>query len=334
MTRVAKNKRQPKQRLDSLASIYLFKSVIETKNFSETARLLAITPSSVSKRVKSIEDQLQVRLIDRTTRNVRPTEAGLRFFQRCTEIAYLVEETENEVHDNAHGPAGTLRIAAPPGFALARLNSVIYSFVREYPKIEVEVVLNAEMQELVEHGIDLAIRLGGSEPEGAGLVKRIGENRRVYCAAPKYLDIHGTPAMPSQLQKHSCIIGRGKYLTNRWQFHVNGRTEEVQVTGRFVTNNISLVLDAAVQGVGVAMIPRYFTEDQLARGDLVEILAEFNAVHSWVYVIIPQRHHVPFKTRKFLEFMGQHMHSDITGTPSSGISVVPSTARRPARSYS
>lgn len=313
MTRKAKGVGRLVLPLENLGNLYLFKSVVETRNFSVTARTLGLTPSSVSKKIKAIEDQLNVRLLDRTTRLMRPTEIGTKFYERCNEISQLLEQAESELRELERGLSGTLRIAAPTGFAISRLNPVVYSYMRAFPNIAVEVMVSAEIVDLMRDGIDLAIRLGGTMPEGSGLIRKIATNPRVYCASPGYLRKHGTPSVPADLKSHNCIIGRGKYLSDTWRFTVGGQVEEVEVRGRFVSNNINMLLDAAINDVGVAMLPEYFAAPYLNSGRVQEVLSGFKQIDSWVYSIVPQKHHVPLKTRKFLEMLAEQL---LSGRPS------------------
>lgn len=298
--------------VNNLASIRVFISVVETGNFSTTARLLNLSPSSVSKQIKSLEEGLQVRLVSRTTRKISITEPGQQFYARCVQMMRQLDEAEAEIHESQKGLHGKLKVAAPTVLFNKLLSKHLPKFLSENAELELEIVLGSEFVDLIDSGVDVAIRLGPDVPNWRANVERLVPNRRIYCAAPNYLETHGRPRKPEDLMKHNCLQGSGRSTTQRWMFSRKGEVQEIQTDGTFITNHSEVLLHAVTAGIGIGMLPAYLIAGELRRGKLVEVLKNYNFVNSWFYAVTPQSSHVPLKVQRFISFISEKLEKSLS----------------------
>lgn len=294
---------RPKQRLamQLFHGIEAFVAVVETGSFTAAATQLQTAKSSISDLVRSLEDQLGARLLDRTTRAVRPTEAGLAFYARSRRLLDEAMAAREEIQAMADEPAGRLRIAAPDGFAPRYLIPALYEFRAAYPAVEIEVVESAATVKLVDEEFDLAIRIS-RQPAPNQVVRRIGTSRVLIVASPSYLASTGTPSRPAQLPLHSCISFaplRGDRLTLGGQ--------EIEIRPKLLTHSTESVRSAALAGIGIAAIPEWMVTDVLASGQLVQILDDYEMASSGIFAVYPTNRLLTPKVRLFVDFLARHL---------------------------
>lgn len=289
-------------RLKDLGSLRVFARVVELLSFSEVARRMAITPATVSKHVASLESALGTRLINRTTRRLYVTEAGLQFYEHCVTVINELERAESDVAEIRGEPGGHLRVTAPLMFALARISPYLPEFMHRHPRVSVDMDLSVEKIDLFGQRIDVAVRI--AEAIEPGLVAfKLAPYARVFCASPAYLAAHGTPMSPDDFGKHNCLISRGATLNATWTVSRNGAIESHRVTGNLVANNGLVVRDAAVAGLGLTMSAKWMVADELRSGKLVEVLHGFAPNNRAVYAVLPRQGALLPKLRVFLDFL-------------------------------
>lgn len=293
----------PSGRVDDIRT---FIQVAELGSFAGAARALGLSPSAVSKQIGLLEERLGVRLLDRTTRHVSLTEVGRLYFERGAGVLGDLEQLEAEVRGTHAALRGRLRVSAPQDFGRLFLCDVVASFVDRFPELRLELELSDRLVDVVEEGFDVVVRI--ARPRDSSLVvRRIGVCERVLCASPAYLERYGTPRAPQDLDRHSCI--EYEYLpdSGAWPFRVDGRTRNVRPTGRLRTNAGWAMRAMALAGQGVALLPIFLVEDDLARGDLVRLLDDVLDADVELMALIPQRKQVSAKVRAFLDFVVERL---------------------------
>jgi|ERR1700679_3799628 LysR family transcriptional regulator, regulator for bpeEF and oprC len=290
--------------IDRLTLWQTYVRVIETGSFSAVARELGTTQPRVSKQIAALESQLGVRLIRRSTRKLSMTEEGERLYGEARRIVQEVSEVESQLK-GAGQPQGILRIACPPGFARLKLLPLAAAFIHQYPQLTLEFSVHDRFVDLVEGGIDVAIRIG--EVADTGLhAKRIGTARRNCVASPSYLKEHGTPQTPADLRSHSCIQYTLLATGTTWPF----KGMPVKVSGRVRGNSPEVVTTMVLSGLGIAMAPDFLFADALATGQLREILDTWPVPDLPIHALYLARRYVPARIRLFVEYAARAFAGD------------------------
>ena len=288
--------------MERLAGIPAFEGVVAAGSFAGAARALNLSVAAVSKQVRALEDRLGVRLLHRTTRQVRLTEAGQRFHERCQRILADLEDAEREVAERQATPRGRLRVSAPMSFGQRHIGPVVSAFLRRNPDVQIDLVLDDRFVDLLAEGFDVAIR--SPELHDSSLVaRRLCASRRVLCAAPEYLARHGTPVTPDELTAHRCIGYAYMASGCDWPFRTREGRRLVRVHGPVMSNNGDVLRVLALDGCGVALLPTFLVADDLREGTLREVLPDQLDGDPAVWVVQPTRRHVPLAVRAFVDFL-------------------------------
>jgi DNA-binding transcriptional LysR family regulator len=252
--------------------------------------------------IAALERDLGVRLIERTTTSVTPTDEGRRFYQRCRQLTEDYVDAVADVRGQTQQLVGALSVSAPLGLGELRLNTLMLSFLADHPGIEVELMLNDRMVDLVEEGVDVAIRLGGPLPPTA-VARRIATSPRVLVASPDYLRRAPSVRRPSDLAAHSYIGFAG--LENRGVLVFAQAAERVSVptTGPYRVNSSLALRQCFLQGVGLGSAPAWLVQDLIDAGELVHLLPDWTLPSQTVHLVYPTRRHLPLRTRTFLRAM-------------------------------
>lgn len=289
--------------IDDLAPLRAFVGVVEAGSFSEAGRRLRVVPSTISKHISHLEDAIGGQLVVRSTKSLSITELGRRFYEHCLIILHDVQEAEIAVSEYKAEPQGTLKITAPTVFATQHLGPILGSFARKYPKISLDVSATTETIDLIEAGIDVAIRLSGAPDPGLIAIK-LAPNMRVFCASPDYLERRGRPARVEDLVDHDCILSRGHTHSNKWPAQQpDGSVRQIVINGKHIADNGNLVRSALVDGFGIGYVARFLVHQDLVDGALVELFPEQRCVVSHLYAVCVQRRNMPAKTRVFLDHL-------------------------------
>jgi DNA-binding transcriptional LysR family regulator len=285
--------------MQDLNEIAIFVRVVKEESFTKAARALGLPKSTVSERVSRLEERLGVRLLERTTRHVRPTAAGAAYYERAARVVAEIEEANAAVTDIHRSPKGLLRIGSPLLFGHAFLGDFVAEFLVAHPEIEVELIVADRRFDVVEEGLDLAVHVMG--PIEASLIARkIGSAERMCVASPAYLAQREPPKSPKELLKHSCLVSSSDRRAT-WVFSKEGRSESIAIQGRYSVNSVQLALNAALRGAGIAVLPAFFCTEALRAGHLSPVLEDWALGRSEIHVVYPGSRHLSARVRLFVD---------------------------------
>ncbi|MEJ1160221.1 LysR family transcriptional regulator [Prosthecomicrobium sp. N25] len=288
--------------MDTVTRMQAFIGVVEAGGFSAAARRMAKSKALVSKYVKDLEDELGVRLLNRTTRQLSLTEVGQAYYREATEILQRIEDLADSVRDTHREPRGLLRVSAPRSFGDAELGEAIMEFLVAQPEIMVDLRLDDRFVDLVEEGFDVAIRI--TELADSSLIaRRLADFRNVLTAAPAVLAQHGTPKTPQDLAGLPCIVDTNYRGRHNWAFRVDGERAIVTVSPRVEVNSPEVARSAALAGLGFARLPWFTAREEIASGRLVPLLEAYETNAAGIYAVYPHRRHLSGKVRVFVDFL-------------------------------
>ncbi|MBI3562082.1 MAG: LysR family transcriptional regulator [Gammaproteobacteria bacterium] len=292
--------------MDSLHAMRLFTRAVELGSFSAVAREENTSQPTVSKMIAALERHLRVRLLERTTTRLTLTEEGKRFYERSKRVIEAYADAVADAQGQTHLFVGALRINAPVGLGELRLNALMLEFLAKYPEIEIELILNDRVVDLVEEGVDVAIRLGGELPPNV-IARNIAFSPRVLVATREYVERAPKIDKPEDLAQHEYFRFAGLAFGNRLEF--SNHTEKVIVLtkGRFRVNS-SLALRACfLAGKGLGSAPAWLVQDLIDTGDLIRLLPNWEMLPQQAHLVYPSRQYQPQRTRALLQFMAERI---------------------------
>ena len=293
--------------IDHASEMAAFVRVVEAKGFSAASAVLGRTPSAVSKLVTRLETRLGVRLLQRTTRALHLTAEGEAFYAAARRIVSDIETIEDQITGQRDTPHGLLRVTTSLAFSTHQLAPVILEFMARHPLVELELLPTDRVVDMVEEGIDIAIRIGRLA-DTSFMARKIGADKRLICAAPSYLARHGTPRRPEDLARHNCIVSRERAYLNRWHFRIDGpngsEVREIEVAGRVNVNEGEMQMQLALQGIGIVRLTRLTMAQAIRDGALVPLLGDFSADEPVpIHAVYPHRRHLAPKVPAFVNFL-------------------------------
>jgi DNA-binding transcriptional LysR family regulator len=293
--------------LDDVAALLIFAHVVQQRSFTRAARELDTSTSVVSKRIARLEARLGTSLLTRTTRHVSPTEAGLGLYEHALRILREVEQAELLVADLNGAPRGLLRVSAPVYFGELHIAPLLAELARRHPELRLELSLSDRFVDLASEGFDLAVRIGPLS--GASLsVRKLIRDPLVACAAPTYLERRGTPQQPQDLLEHDCLRYTLASQRGRWRFQgESGEALYIPVTGPFDSDHSGALREAAIAGLGIVYLPRFYLAEALERGALLRVLADHSRALIDIQAVYPGQRRLPPKTRVCLDFLAQEL---------------------------
>lgn len=296
--------------MGELSNLQLFTRVVEEGSFSAAARYLGVTPSAVSRQISQLEAELGARLFHRTTRKQSLTEAGEIYFRHARGIVAELEQARLAVNRLTDTPSGNLHLTAEADFVVANIMPLLPEFLERYPAVQLRFSLSSGMMDLVDSGIDLAVRIGHLE-DSSLIARKLAESRSVICASPVYLARHGTPRHPKDLEGHSCLSFRTSLGKNHWKFEMPQGVLEVPISGSLNANSLVMLRDSALAALGMIMIPSWMVRDELRGGHLVPVLADFPSVPAStpINAIFAHNRHLAPKVRAFVDFLAERIES-------------------------
>ncbi|RZL58033.1 MAG: LysR family transcriptional regulator [Variovorax sp.] len=279
-----------------------FVRAADARSFTVAAEQLGLSRSTVGKRIARLEARLGVRLLQRTTRSVTPTDEGLVFYRQCVEILQALEAAEASMTARATVPAGRLRIDVPVSLGRLQILPVVQAYMRRWPLVSVNISFNDRYVDLIEEGIDVAVRVG--HRVDSGLVSRtIAPHRLVTCASPAYLARHGVPATPDDLAGHNCLAFEHGGRTAEWRFQVDGVQRAVRVGGNFTSTQAEALRDATTAGLGIGQLATFLLSDELRSGRLVPVLAAHAVDGEPLSIVYPVRKLLPPRVKAFVDLL-------------------------------
>ncbi len=287
--------------MDRLEAMAVLMAAVDGGSLSAAGRSLGMPLPTVSRKVSELEAHLGTRLLHRTTRQLGLTDAGRDYVAACRRILDEVGDAERAAAGEFSRPSGELVITAPLVFGRLHVVPVVSDFLREFPDVDVRLVLGDRIVNLLDDHVDLAVRIG-ELPDSRLHAVRVGTIGRVACASPGYLAEFGEPTLPRDLQTHRCIAFETMLFPTAWRFVVDGRDTPVPVRPRLVVNAAEAAIDAAISGLGVTRVLSYQIAQAQRDGTLVRVLAEFEPAPMPVSLVYPDQGRLPLKLRAFLDF--------------------------------
>ncbi|MFD2756723.1 LysR family transcriptional regulator [Comamonas terrae] len=283
-----------------------FSLLARAGSLSAAAREEGISTAAASKRLSQLEARLGVQLVSRTTRRLHLTMEGETYLEQARRILADIEAMEQQLAGMRRQPQGLLRVNATLGFGRSHIAPLIAGFSREYPQVQVQLQLSVQPPPLVDDSFDICIRFG-EPPDARVLATRLAPNRRLLCAAPRYLAQHGAPQTPAQLRHHDCIdIRQGDDAYGIWRFAHGGRTESVRLRSRLSTNDGEIAVNWALAGLGIVMRAEWDIARYLQSGRLVQVLQDYSTQMADIYAVYPQRHQHTSRVQKFIAHLTRH----------------------------
>lgn len=289
-----------------LNAMRLFAQVVEAGSFTAAARELSMPKSTLSRRIAQLEDELDSRLLQRTTRSLRLTDLGKDFYLHCRRMVEEAKEAERTISRVQEMPRGLLRVSAPVEFEANLLGYLVADYLQRYPEVTLELDLSNRFVDLIEEGFDLALRAGRLE-DSSLIAKRLGETRLVVCAAPAYLARRGAPATPKHLTEHDCLVYPGVDGRSLLQFSGPNQMLQVQLEGRLTANSMGALRDAAIAGLGIAVLPLTLCQEALEQQRLQAILEDWQLPTEGIYAVYPSPRHLTPKLQSFIEFIAERL---------------------------
>lgn len=279
-----------------------FVAVAETGSFTQAALRMATSVANVSRRVAVLEERLGVKLLLRTTRKVSLTEAGQVYYLQCRALLEGLEQAELAVTQMQQTPKGKVKVTAPVTYGEQKIAPLLHDFLQLYPQLELDLVLSNQKLDLIEQGVDVAVRLG--QLDDSSFIARRLSNRHLYvCATPEYLAQYGTPHTLSELNQHYCLIG----TYDHWRFKENHQSRSIRVKGRISCSSGVVLLDAVLKSMGLAQLPDYYVSAHLKSGRLVEVLPSYRDDREGVWALYPQNRHLSPKVRLLVDYLAEHL---------------------------
>lgn len=288
--------------MDKLNAISVFCKVIETQSFTQAANQQNISVAMASKLVSQLEEHLKTRLLQRTTRKIVPTEAGMLYYQRCQAILLDLSEADSSISNMATSLQGNLLISVPRDFGLLYISPNLPKFIELHPNLHVEIEFEDKRVDLVAEGYDLALRIGYMQ-DSSLVARKISSSPMHFVASPSYLEARGTPLTPDDLEYHQGLLYKSSLNQVHWQSTKANQIQRYKIQSKVVSNNGMALLEMTKAGLGISNSPSFFVKEALASGELVEILSEYKQKPLDIYVVYPNRRHLPAKVRAFIEFL-------------------------------
>ena len=286
-----------------------FVTVVECGSFTAAGKKLGVTPSAVSRQISRLESALSIKLLERTTRQVRISESGKPTYDYCR---VMLDSAREAVHASGHDksdPAGYLRIAVPKAFGKQVLEPLIFPFLAQYPNIRLKLKITDYFVDPIKDEVDAIFRITDHPIEGLAS-RSLGQVELQLCATPEYLRQYGTPEHPKDLVRHNCLYLGEKTDDNHWEFVYGDQKVRVAVDGQYAVNHTEMRLNGILQGLGIGMLPSFTAESALREGKIVQVLADWKAMGNYqgrINIQYPRSRYVPAQLRCFIDYLVNEM---------------------------
>ena len=290
--------------MDRFEDLQTFVAVVESGSFTAAAQRLDTAKSAVSRRIAALEERLGAQLLLRTTRRLNLTETGRSFYEHCARILADLEEAESAVAQQHGELRGTLKVALPLSFGVRHMCGPIADFARLHPRVRFDLDLNDRRIDLVEEGVDLAIRIGRLA-DSSLIARKLFEARTVVCGSRDYFAKHGMPKTPEELRDHRCLVYSNLPDPSKWVYRDGAGRREVTVNIAMTATSGDFLCAAAMQGLGIAMQPTFIAGEAISRGELVPILTDYDWPVTPAYAVYPPTRHLSYRVREFIDFLAR-----------------------------
>lgn len=291
-------------RPETLSDLAVFVAVIKLGSFTSASAKLELSKSMVSKCVNRLEASLGARLLHRTTRRLRLTEAGAALYETSSSALSAIEDAQLAVSNLQGTPRGVLKVSTSAAFGTVVLPAIVSQLTREHRDLAIELLLDDRHVDLVREGVDIALRITGDPPDSGLVYRRLGANRMVVCASPRYLEARGIPKTPQDLASHDCIAHTQRATPRVWHFtSPGGGKTSVEIKARTAVTNALAVRACALEGLGIIELNSYIVGEDIGAGRLVRLLDGYQPKELSVYAVFPQRRFLAPKVRVFIDAM-------------------------------
>ncbi len=289
--------------VENITDLLIFAHVVKQGSLSAAGRELGFSTAVVSKRLQRLEEQLGIRLVNRSTRRLGVTEEGARYHEYCVRVLAELEEAEALITKGSRQPKGTLRVTVPAAFGRLHIAPLVPRFLRRYPELRLSLHLSDGIVDIIDDGYDVAVRIG--EMKDSNLVaRRLGVDHRFVVATPSYLAQHGAPCCPEDLLQHNALLFANPSPLDQWQFvDGEGAAHSVKVSGNFETNNCEALREAIMADLGVALRPTWDVWRDIQRGSLSVLLPDYTPPSFTIQAVYPSRRHLSQKVRVFIDLL-------------------------------
>ena len=287
--------------MQDLNEMAIFAIVVNSGSFTKAAEKLKLPKSTVSRKVSQLEKRVGVRLINRTTRNLKPTETGKLYFTQCLKMLEQAEEADRVVNNMQSEPSGLLRISTPLAFGTPFFIGAIKKFLEKYPKVNVEIISDNKQIDMLEQEVDIAFRIGPLS-DSSLIARNIGTARLSLCASPDYIKRHGVPKNIEDLKNHTCI----SHPVSPWIFHTANGSIDFHPQSRLIANDMEMIRKMVKEGFGIGAVPQILISEDLNDDSLVKILPETPFQERTFYLVYPSRREPPSKVVAFTDFIFSH----------------------------
>ncbi|MEP3049047.1 MAG: LysR family transcriptional regulator [Roseibium sp.] len=288
--------------MDAITRMRCFIQVVDSNGFSAAARDMGRSKALVSKYVGELEDELGVRLLNRTTRQVSLTEVGESYYKEATDILQRIDDLQDSVQSSHQEVRGRLRVSAPRSAGDSMLNRAMMEFLVQYPEVNLDLRLEDRFVDLVEEGFDLAVRVAQLE-DSSLIARKIAPFRTVVCATPKAIETFGLPNIPSDLSTRPCIIDTNYRFKQNWAFEEQGERLSIPVKGPLEVNSAAASREAALNNLGFLRTPLFFVAKDIEEGRLTVLLEKYEEPMRGIYAVYPHKRHLTGKVRAFVDFL-------------------------------
>jgi len=297
-----------------LETLELFVEVMEKGSFAGAARSRNIDPSSVSRTIAKLERELSVRLFQRTTRKLQPTEAGAIYYDRIAPIIDEIELAKQMATDLGTTPRGTLRFTASTVFSSQKIVPILPEFARRFPSLKMEIILSDSYLDLIAERIDLALRLGTLQ-DSSYIVRKLRGMEFYVCASPNYLQKYGWPNDPLQIKDLNCLLFPRQGNNLNWLFKdPRGKIIEIPIKGQYLLTNSLAIKQCAIAGMGLTLLPDWLVSEEIKSGSLVRLFPNYEVTTtdqpSAIWLLYPSRNYLPLKTQVFIDYLAEKLGQD------------------------
>ena len=297
--------------MDKLTSMNVFVRVARGGSFASGARELGISRAMATKHIMQLEGSLGTRLFNRTTRSLSLTDVGASYLERCQQVLLDVEEMEDAVTHLQSEPRGLLKISAPPVIGATHIARAVAEFLKIHPDLTIDMILQSSPGDLIDEGIDLAIFLGAMD-DTSMVARKLASSSLVVCGSSDYFTKNGVPQEPEDLLNHSCLVNWAIAPRNKWQFKSEAGVKVINVSGRMQSNAAHTIRIAAINGLGLVMLPIYVVGSDIEKGTLKVVLENYSLPPLDIHAVYPHRKYLSAKVRSFIDFLQEWLEPRVS----------------------